>query len=145
MAAEGHLIGNHSWSHPDMTQLSAAQIKAELEKVSGEVARVTGLETMHFVRPPRGIFNDRVLGVCRDLGYTNVFWSIAYRDWERDRQMGWNYAYTNVVNQLHPGAVILLHAVSRDNAEALGRIIDEARQRGYQFKRLDRLEAKVYR
>ncbi|MBB6734534.1 delta-lactam-biosynthetic de-N-acetylase [Cohnella zeiphila] len=145
MANEGHLIGNHSWSHPDMTQISPAQIKDELEKVSREVSKLTGLQPMRYVRPPRGIFSDRMLGVCRELGYTNVFWSIAYRDWERDRQMGWNYAYTNVLNQLHPGAVILLHSVSRDNAQALGRIIDEARARGFEFKSLDSLEEKVYR
>lgn len=145
MAAEGHLIGNHSWSHPDMSQVSAARIKEELEKVSQEVARLTTQKTMRFVRPPRGIFSDRMLGVCRELGYTNVFWSVAYRDWETNRQMGWNYAYTNVVNQLHPGAVILLHAVSADNAQALGRIIDEARRQGYEFKSLEALDVKVYR
>lgn len=144
MAAEGHLIGNHSWSHPDMTQVPPAQIKSELDKVSREVARITG-QQMRFMRPPRGIFSDRMLGVCREFGYTNVFWSVAYRDWETSRQMGANYAYTNVVNQLHPGAVILLHSVSRDNAQALGRIIDEAKARGYEFKRLDALEMKVYR
>ncbi|CAM4003848.1 delta-lactam-biosynthetic de-N-acetylase [Cohnella lubricantis] len=145
MAAEGHLIGNHSWSHPDLTQEPPARVKEELEKVSREVARITGQGAMQFVRPPRGIFSDRLLGVCRGLGYTNVFWSIAYRDWETNRQMGWNYAYTSVVDQLHPGAVILLHAVSRDNAEALGRIIDEARARGYEFKRIDSLQVKGYR
>lgn len=127
-----------------MTQVPPAQIKSELDKVSREVARITG-QQMRFMRPPRGIFSDRMLGVCREFGYTNVFWSVAYRDWETSRQMGANYAYTNVVNQLHPGAVILLHSVSRDNAQALGRIIDEAKARGYEFKRLDALEMKVYR
>lgn len=145
MAAEGHLIGNHSWSHPDMSQVSAARIKDELERVSREVASLTGQQTMRYVRPPRGIFSDRMLGVCRELGYTNVFWSIAYRDWETDRQQGWNYAFANVMNQLHPGAVILLHSVSRDNAQALGRIIDGARARGYEFKSLDALDVKMYR
>jgi len=145
MTTEGHLIGNHSWSHPDLSQASASQIKEELDKVSREVARITNQPPMKFVRPPRGVFSDRMLAVCRELGYTNVFWSIAYRDWETNRQRGPNYAYESVLNQLHPGAVILLHAVSRDNAQALGRIIDECRRQGYEFRRLDFLEVKSYR
>lgn len=145
MALEGHLIGNHSWSHPDMSQVPSAQIKEELEKVSREVARLTGQTDMKFLRPPRGIFSDRMLGACRELGYTNVFWSVAYRDWDVNSQKGWQYAYTSVMGQLHPGAVILLHSVSSDNAEALGRIIDAARQQGYEFKRLNQLDVRKYR
>jgi len=139
MAAEGHLIGNHSWSHPDMTTLSEERIRAELEQVEKEVARLTGQRRMVFLRPPRGIFSERTLAVSRKLGYVNVFWSVAYKDWETNRQRGADYAFRQVTEQLHPGAIILLHAVSRDNAEAMGRIIDEARRRGYTFARLDEL------
>jgi peptidoglycan-N-acetylmuramic acid deacetylase len=139
MADEGHLIGNHSWSHPDMTTIPNARIREELEKVQTEVARITGQKEMRFLRPPRGIFSDRSLAACKELGYTSVFWSIAYKDWDTKVQRGWRYAYDNVISQLHPGAVILLHAVSRDNAEALGAIIDEARKQGYEFKSLDQL------
>jgi peptidoglycan-N-acetylmuramic acid deacetylase len=136
MVAEGHLIGNHSWSHPDMTQIANEQIKAELEKVKEETARITEQKQMHFLRPPRGIFSERTLAVSRQLGYTNVFWSIAYKDWDTKAQRGWKYAYDSVTAQLHPGAVILLHSVSRDNAEALAPIIDNARNQGYEFKSL---------
>jgi len=139
MVAEGHLIGNHSWSHPDMTQISERQIREELDRVKEEVARLTDQKDMLFLRPPRGIFSEQSLAASRKLGYISVFWSIAYKDWDTKNQRGWKYAYDNVTSQLHPGAVILLHAVSRDNAEALGRIIDEARRRGYEFRRLDRL------
>ncbi|WP_239619261.1 delta-lactam-biosynthetic de-N-acetylase [Cohnella mopanensis] len=145
MVNENHLIGNHSWSHPNMTQVSASQIKDELEKVRQEVANLTGQQEMRFVRPPRGIFNDRMLGICRELGYTNVFWSIAYKDWDVKQQKGWMNAYENVMKQLHPGAVILLHSVSSDNAKALGKIIDDARQKGYEFKSLDQLDVRKYR
>lgn len=137
MADEGHLIGNHSWSHPDLTALPEAQIRDELDRVAAEVARLTGQKRMMFLRPPRGIFSERTLAVGRKSGYIHVFWSIAYKDWETGRQRGADYAFRQVTEQLHPGAVILLHAVSRDNAEALGAIIDEARRRGYTFERLD--------
>lgn len=136
MVEEGHLIGNHSWSHPDMTQISDAEIKRELDKVKEAVAAITSQKEMTFFRPPRGIFNERVLATCKRHGYTNVFWSIAYADWDTQRQKGMRYAYDSVVSQLHPGAIILLHSVSRDNAEAIGAIIDEARRQGYEFKSL---------
>ncbi|CAN7176983.1 delta-lactam-biosynthetic de-N-acetylase [Paenibacillus sp. LjRoot153] len=143
MAAEGHLIGNHSWSHPDMSQIPAERIQKELNKVKDEVAAVTGQKEMHYLRAPRGIFNDRSLAVSQGLNYTNVFWSVAYRDWEPKQQKGWEYAYKNVMAQLHPGAVILLHSVSSDNTEALGKIIDAARAQGYQFKSLDEMKLRT--
>lgn len=142
MAKEGHLIGNHSWSHPDMTTVPNQKIKDELTKVSDAVQQVIGQANMRYLRPPRGIFSDRTLAVTKDLGYTNVFWSVAYRDWDTKVQRGAKYAYDNVMTQLHPGAVILLHSVSKDNAEALGTIIDEARKQGYEFKSLDQLPKK---
>jgi peptidoglycan-N-acetylmuramic acid deacetylase len=144
MVNEGHLIGNHSWSHPDMTQISNDRIKMELDRVKEQVAQVTGQKEMRYVRPPKGIFSDRVLAVSKELGYTNVFWSIAYVDWEPKNQKGWRYAYDKVTSQFHPGAVILLHTVSRDNAEALGAIIDEAKRQGYTFKSLDQLVSRHY-
>ncbi|MNN11882.1 Peptidoglycan-N-acetylmuramic acid deacetylase PdaA precursor [compost metagenome] len=134
------MIGNHSWSHPDMTTISDAQIREELEKVKSATAQVTGQSKMEYLRPPRGIFSERTLRVTRTLGYTNVFWSVAYKDWDVNDQHGADYAYQKVVSQLHPGAVILLHSVSKDNAAALGAIIDEARRQGYEFKSLDEMK-----
>ncbi|MGD8191349.1 delta-lactam-biosynthetic de-N-acetylase [Brevibacillus ginsengisoli] len=142
MVQEGHLIGNHSWSHPDMTNIAESRIKEELEKVKAEVAQVTGQQNMSYLRPPRGIFNERSLAVSKSMGYTSVFWSIAYKDWDTKTQKGWKYAYDQVMAQLHPGAVILLHSVSEDNAQALGSIIDAARKQGYEFKSLTQLTVK---
>ncbi|MDF2714193.1 MAG: polysaccharide deacetylase [Paenibacillus sp.] len=140
MVREGHLIGNHSWSHPDMTQISDERIANELNRVKEQVALHTEQKDMNLLRPPRGIFSDRSLAVSRSLGYTNVFWSVAYVDWDTKQQRGWKYAHDKVVSQLHPGAIILLHSVSKDNAEAMGGIIDAAKERGYEFKRLDQLQ-----
>lgn len=139
MAAEGHIVGNHSWSHPDMSQLSEGNIKTELDKVKEQVGILTGQKEMKYLRPPRGIFSERVLAASKQFGYTNVFWSVAYKDWDVNAQRGSQYAYSEVVKQLHPGAIILLHSVSKDNTEALGRIVDEARRQGYEFKSLDQL------
>lgn len=137
MVNEGHLIGNHSWSHPDMTKLSEGQIASELAQVKDKVEQLTGQQGMDYLRPPRGIFNDNVLAVSKRNGYTSVFWSIAYKDWDVNAQRGGSYAFEQVTKQLHPGAILLLHSVSKDNAEALGNIIDEARRQGYEFRALD--------
>lgn len=141
MVSEGHIIGNHSWSHPDMTTLSEESIKIELDKVKEQVQNVTGQQEMLYLRPPRGIFNEKVLATSKNAGYTSVFWSIAYKDWDVRAQKGASYAFQQVTKQLHPGAILLLHSVSQDNADALGSIIDEARRQGYEFKSLDALQA----
>lgn len=122
-----------------MSQLSEESIKTELEKVREHVEVLTGQKEMKYLRPPRGIFNERVLAASKQFGYINVFWSVAYKDWDVNAQRGSQYAYNSVVKQLHPGAIILLHSISKDNTEALGRIIDEAHRQGYVFKNLDQL------
>ncbi|ASF38388.1 delta-lactam-biosynthetic de-N-acetylase [Halobacillus halophilus] len=142
MANEGHLIGNHSWSHPDFTKVSKEQMKEELDKVNQEVKKLTDQETMTFVRPPRGTFNEQTLKWAKEFGYTHAFWSLAFKDWETNNQKGWEYAYHSVLDQIHPGAVILLHTVSQDNAEALEQLIDELRKRGYHFGSLNDLMVK---
>jgi len=139
MVKEGHIVGNHSWSHPDMTQISDAQIQEELEKVKKKFEQLTGVKEMNYLRPPRGVFSQHSIEVANKLGYTHVFWSVAFQDWKTEEQKGWKYSYENTMSQIHPGAIILLHSVSKDNAEALEKIILDARARGYEFKSLDYL------
>ena len=67
----------------------------------------------------------------------SVFWSVAYDDWDTSKVRGKDYAVEKVMSRLHPGAVILLHSVSKDNAQALGEIIDKAREQGYTFRSLE--------
>lgn len=139
MANEGHIIGNHSWHHPDMTEISDEKIKKELEMVRAETERITGEKQMAYLRPPRGIFSERTLAVAKEAGYTHVFWSLAFVDWNTDQQKGAQYAYDKIMTQIHPGAVLLLHTVSKDNADALGKVIRDLKEQGYRFKTLDDL------
>lgn len=139
MVREGHIVGNHTDRHPDLTRVSDERLREELLRVEEEFKRLTGEKGMGYLRPPRGIFSERTLALSSELGYRNVFWSLAFVDWQTDRQRGWRYAYRNIMEQIHPGAVILLHTVSRDNAEALARVIDDLRAQGYQFRSLDDL------
>ncbi len=137
MIDEGHIIGNHSWHHPSFVEVSDERLKRELEKVKVKYKEMTGRNDMIYLRPPRGVFSERSLALSQEEGYVNVFWSLAYKDWEVDNQKGKQYAYDKIMERVHPGAIMLLHSVSKDNAEALGDVIDELRKQGYQFKSLD--------
>ncbi|WP_078551607.1 delta-lactam-biosynthetic de-N-acetylase [Bacillus alkalicellulosilyticus] len=139
MVKEGHIVGNHSWHHPSLPKVDNERLKRELNKVKEEFTKQTGIKEMHYLRPPRGTFSEKSLALSNELGYTNVFWSMAYKDWEVDKQKGGDYAYNQIMKRIHPGAIMLLHSVSSDNAEALGRVIDDCRKQGYEFKSLDDL------
>lgn len=137
MVDEGHIIGNHSWSHPDMTKVDKERLVRELSLVADETAKISGQKQMHYLRPPRGILSERTLQLANEEGYTHVMWSLAFKDWDVDKQRGWKFAYDQIMKQIHPGAVILLHSVSKDNAGALGKAIKDLKKDGYQFKNLD--------
>ncbi|WP_396652974.1 delta-lactam-biosynthetic de-N-acetylase [Metabacillus arenae] len=139
MVKEGHIVGNHSWHHPDMTKINEERFKRELDSVRDKVNELTGQEGINYLRPPRGIFSERVLALSRELGYQPVFWSLAFVDWKTDSQRGWKYAYDNIMQQIHPGCILLLHTVSKDNAEALDRAITDLKKEGYTFKSLNDL------
>lgn len=139
MANEGHIVGNHTDHHPDMTTISAERMAKELKAVKEKYTKLTGKKDMHYLRPPRGVFSERSIAVSKELGYTHVFWSLAFFDWDVNRQQGWQYSYNHMMKQIHPGSILLLHTVSKDNADALGKAIDDLKKRGYRFKSLDDL------
>ncbi|OZU87743.1 delta-lactam-biosynthetic de-N-acetylase [Virgibacillus indicus] len=142
MAEEGHIIGNHSYHHPDFSVMTMDAMKEELETLEAAVAKVSNQKELKYLRPPRGIFNEQTLKWSNDLGYIHVFWSIAFADWNVDKQKGWKYAYDQIMAQIHPGAIVLLHTVSSDNAESLQKLITELKKQGYSFKSLDDLVLK---
>lgn len=139
MAQDGHIIGNHSYYHPDLTQVDDERLKRELEKVRAKTEEITGIKHMVYLRPPRGILSERTIKIAHDEGYIHVMWSLAFVDWKVNEQKGWQYAYDNIMRQIHPGAVILLHTVSKDNADALEKAIQDLKKKGYTFKSLDDL------
>lgn len=139
MVKEGHIIGNHSWHHPDLSKVSQERFIEELEKVRVKTKTLTGQKNMTYLRPPRGTFSERTLALAKKQGYTHVFWSIAFIDWYTNDQKGWRYSYNNIMRQVHPGGIILLHTVSKDNADALEKVIKDLKKQGYTFKSLDDL------
>jgi len=135
MINEGHIVGNHSAKHPDFTEISRQRMADEILECDNYLRENFGY-TSNFFRFPEGAYNENALELVDSMGYTSVFWSCAYADWDVNATKGADYAFDTVTSRLHPGAVILLHSVSPDNAEALGRIIDYSRQNGYEFKAL---------
>ncbi|NLC69473.1 MAG: delta-lactam-biosynthetic de-N-acetylase [Clostridiaceae bacterium] len=132
MVEEGHVVGNHTVNHPSLPSLTDEQIEEEVLGLERAFREKFG-KSMRFLRPPRGEYSERTLALTSKLGYENMFWSFAYDDWYRDKIRGADYAYKIVMDNLHNGAIILLHAVSKDNADALDMIIQGARERGYSF------------
>lgn len=142
MADEGHIIGNHTNHHPDLTTISKDTMKKELRDLEKAVAAVSSQKEMKYLRPPKGTFNEQTLNWANELGYIHIFWSLAFIDWNTDKQSGWKYAYEQMMEQIHPGAIALLHTVSSDNAEALSHVITSLKKEGYSFRSLDELVMK---
>nr|WP_242987644.1 delta-lactam-biosynthetic de-N-acetylase [Anaerobacterium chartisolvens] len=132
MVEEGHEVGNHTIHHPSLPGLSDEQVEEELVGLDRAFHEKFG-KHMRFLRPPKGEYSERTLHISQKLGYCNVFWSFAYDDWHRDKVRGADYAHSIVMKNLHNGAILLLHAVSKDNADALDMIIKDARQNGYEI------------
>ena len=135
MIKEGHIVGNHSVTHPSFPELTRLKMAEEVKGMDDYLRTNFGYSEPFF-RFPMGEYSDCSIDLLNSIGYKCVFWSLAYSDWDTSNQKGADYAFNTVTSRLHPGAVILLHAVSPDNSEALGRIIDYAREQGYTFKSL---------
>lgn len=131
MYDEGHVIANHSDKHKDITKIKDEEIKKDILDLEESYKKIIGFDIIKFYRPPAGNFDKKSLEVVKNLGYKTLFWSVAYPDW--NHKNGVNHAVDEVVSNIHNGAIILLHAVSNDNAEALGIIIDKLQNMGYSF------------
>lgn len=136
MIDEGHIVGNHTVNHPSMPDLDDEKLKEEITKLHTTVYEKFGYE-MKYLRPPKGEFSQRTLHITKSLGYTTVMWSFAYDDWDENKQGREEYAKEKILSNLHNGAVILLHANSKDNCNILDEIIKEIKNQGYEFKTLD--------
>ncbi len=136
MLDEGHLVGNHTINHPSLPTVSDTALENELYGLEKQFSAQYG-KGFKYMRPPMGEYSEKVLVAAQQLGYKTVFWSYAYKDYDVNDQKGADYAYKMVMNNLHNGAVYLLHAVSKDNAEALDRIIKDLRAEGYTISPFD--------
>lgn len=140
MAEEGHIVGNHTMHHPDMSAITdKAAFARELEGVEGCYREVTGRELPKFYRPPQGVYSEENLKMAKELGYKTVFWSLAYVDWNNDAQPTKEQAFEKLLPRTHPGAVVLLHSTSKTNAEILDELLTKWKEEGYRFASVEEL------
>lgn len=138
MAEEGHTIGNHTYSHPDMSKISDIQsFQTELQKNEALYRDILGSEMPKLYRPPQGKFCEENLKMAQQLGYSTVFWSLAYVDWYTDDQPTPEQAFSKLLPRIHPGAVVLLHSTSSTNAKILDELLTKWEETGYSFGDLE--------
>lgn len=142
MVEEGHTVGNHTASHPDMSTIQDLEnFRAELETVERLYTEVTGQQMKKFYRPPQGKFNVNNLMQAQMLGYTTVFWSLAYADWDPANQPTHEYALNKLNSRIHDGAIVLLHPTSSTNKDILKELIQTWKAEGYTFRSITDLDS----
>lgn len=135
MVEEGHIVGNHTYSHPDMTKISSKDdFKNELEKVEDIYKEITGEDMLKYYRPPQGKYSTANLSMAKELGYKTLFWSLAYVDWNNNSQPSKEEAFSKLLNRTFPGVVVLLHSTSSTNAEIMDDLLTKWEEMGYSFK-----------
>ena len=134
MVKEGHIVGNHTLHHPDMSAITdQAAFTAEITGLEEKFTALTGQPMQKFYRPPQGKFSEENLRQAQELGYTTVFWSLAYVDWYTDNQPTDEQAFAKLLPRVHNGAVVLLHSTSETNARILDELLTKWEELGYSF------------
>ena len=140
MVEEGHIVGNHTMHHYDMSKLSTKEaFSKELTDLETLFKETTGKDLPKYYRPPQGIYSKDNLLMAKELGYQTVFWSLAYMDWNNDAQPTAEEAYAKLLPRIHDGAVVLLHSTSQTNAAILDDLLTKWKDMGYSFESIDRL------
>ena len=140
MVAEGHVVANHTYSHPDMSAIADRTAFAhELNRVEEKYKEITGQAMPKCYRPPQGKYSEQNLQMACEAGYHTFFWSLAYVDWYVDKQPTREQALEKLVGRIHPGAVVLLHSTSATNAAVLDEVITTWKEMGYTFGTLAEL------
>ena len=142
MVGEGHIVGNHTMHHYDMSKISdRATFQKELTDLEDLFRETTGRDLPKYYRPPQGIYSEENLKMAQEMGYKTVFWSLAYVDWNNDAQPTKEEAFSKLLPRVHNGAVVLLHSTSRTNADILDELLTKWEEMGYRFGTLEELFA----
>lgn len=138
MVAEGHTVGNHTYTHPDMSKISSMDaFRKEMEDVEKKYKEITGQEMVKFYRPPQGKYSMENLKMAQELGYHTFFWSLAYVDWYQDKQPSKEEAFEKLIGRIHPGSIVLLHSTSSTNGAILDELLGKWEDMGYRFGTLE--------
>ena len=138
MVNEGHIVGNHTYHHPDMSKISdKASFEKELKDLETLYTQVTGQTMKKYYRPPQGKYSENNLKMAQEMGYKTFFWSLAYVDWYQDKQPSKEEAFEKLLGRIHPGAIVLLHSTSDTNGAILDELLTKWEEMGYHFATLD--------
>ena len=133
MKEEGHLVGNHTVTHPNLANCSTEKVVKELTDCANYMKEKTGYSMDPFMRPPEGAYSEKSLQITQDLGYKTILWSIAYLDWDTANQPGKDYVVDHFTKYHHNGAIPLIHVVSESNMQALDDVLTMLENEGYRF------------
>lgn len=122
-----------------MPELSDDSIKKEVMDLHQAVYSKFGYE-MKYIRPPKGEYSEKTLNATNLLGYKTVMWSFAYEDWDEKKQPDEQKSKQKIIDNLHNGEIMLLHATSKTNANILDNLIKEIKEKGYEIKSIDDFE-----
>lgn len=140
MVKEGHIVGNHTFTHPDMSEISTEEsFREELSKLEQLYKKTTGKKMKKYYRPPQGKYSEANLKMAKEMGYKTIFWSLAYVDWYESDQPTKEEAFEKLIPRTHPGAIVLLHSTSKTNSEILDELLTKWEDMGYKFKSLETL------
>lgn len=140
MVAEGHIVGNHTYHHPDMSSISEqSAFQKELESLETLFQETTGQTMSKYYRPPQGKYSESNLKMAKEMGYHTFFWSLAYVDWYENKQPTHEEAFKKLLGRIHPGAIVLLHSTSKTNGEILDELLTKWEEMGYRFGSLDEI------
>lgn len=134
IAAAGHEIGNHSYSHPDMKQLSAGRIREEIKKTN-DVIKATIGENAQWLGPPSGSFRDEVVRIAAEENMKTVLWSVDTIDWKNPSP---EELINRVMGKIHNGAIVLMHP-TEPTAKSLDRLIKEIKNKNLEIDTLSEL------
>lgn len=130
IVAEGHEIGNHTYTHRKLTSLSASEVRKEMQRTQDAIARATGVKP-RTMRPPYGALrNDQRVAVMREFGYPTILWSVDPRDWQRP---GPAVVTSRIIAGTQNGAIILAHDLHAPTVSAMPKTFDGLLSRGYKF------------
>lgn len=140
MTEEGHAVGNHTYHHPDMSAISEEEeFRKELDDVADLFYEITGTQLSLYYRPPQGKCNVENIKMAQELGYKTIFWSLAYVDWDAEKQPSHEEAFSKLTSRIHPGAIVLLHNTSQTNGEILDELLTKWEEMGYRFEPLSEM------
>ncbi len=137
MINEGHNVCNHTYSHPNMSKINNETLVKEINKLEDAFNLLTNSKLIKYYRPPAGVYSYEQLEVIKKLGYKTIFWSVAYKDYDKNNQYSENKALELLSKRTHKGAIILLHNTSKTNALVLDNYLEKMISEKYLFKLID--------